>query len=711
MQFQTLANSLGCNLVPIAVEAHWSLIAERYNDPLRRIVNKLIVDHPAAPLPLIIDYANLAMSDTVGPEGFTPAILAFGAQPLLPIGNYDQLPQTVTNRMDLMNTTRREHEAILAQFRIKRALHITPPNESTVNLTPGEVLVYREKKGWEGPYTFLYRDGRLSVVLDDKGLEHLFHSTMLKPYTRPCLPIRDLLNPTDEPANIHANLFETGDDENDVRFRASRKKEYDGIVSKGGVEAIPRTELPDNVNLIRNRFVLTIKEPGTSNPVYKALWILQGHQDRFRHSIANDSTMLMRLTFRVILSLAVVFFNCTLWTRDVEQAYMQSKPLQRDVFTKPPPEANLLENMVLKIELPHYGLVEASSCFFDTYYPVFIEKLRMNCAAIDPCFLYKTINKRLTEITGLASDDSINTGRSYQTDEEKATSDFITRKKDDKNLRFLGLVIQRFTSNIEVYQDNHIKRLHSMNEKSIDRDEFRRIRGQILFISQSSRPDIAYAVSQLCQVTYDSIEKKHITLLNKVVTRLQEISSLKLKYRKLDKKFAAIARICRQWILHECRWYQSTWSCYFFSDANNNCLFLHWSSTKSPRVTRSMLASETYAFSIGYDYGVSLKLMFMAMDIQLPLFIFTDYKSIFDTITASKHLRELRLMNDISDIRRAYRQNEITNVAWVSSKQNIADNLTRLDGNSILLSTMETGHLDFVIEQWVCKDVSSLSEK
>ena len=372
VQFKTLANSLGCNLVPIAVEAHWSLIAERHHDPLRRIVNKLIVDHPAAPLPLIIDYANLAMYHTVGPEGFTPAILAFGAQPRLPIGNYDQLPQTVTNRMDLMNIARREYEAIVAQLRIKRALHTTPPNESTVNFTPrDEVLVYREKKGWEGTYTFLYRDERLSVVLGDKGLEHLLHSTMLKPYTRPRLPIQDFLNPTDEPANIHANLVETVDDENDVRFKASRKKEYDGIVSKGGVKAIPRTELPDNANLIGNRFVLTIKEPGTPNPVYKARWILQGHQDHFRHSIANDSPMLMRLTFRVILSLAVVFFNCTLWTRDVEQAYMQSKPLQRDVFTKPPPEANLSENMVLKIELPHYGLVEASFCFFDTYYPVY----------------------------------------------------------------------------------------------------------------------------------------------------------------------------------------------------------------------------------------------------------------------------------------------------------------------------------------------------
>lgn len=58
----------------------------------RRIPNKLFIDHPSAPLNLIIDYANLAMSHTVGPEGFTPAILSFGAQPSLPIGQYDETP-------------------------------------------------------------------------------------------------------------------------------------------------------------------------------------------------------------------------------------------------------------------------------------------------------------------------------------------------------------------------------------------------------------------------------------------------------------------------------------------------------------------------------------------------------------------------------------------------------------------------------------------
>lgn len=79
VQFKTLASSLGCNTVPIAVEFHLSMISERYHDLLRRLANKLFIEHPAVPLFLIIGYANLAMSQTVGTESFTPEILAFGA--------------------------------------------------------------------------------------------------------------------------------------------------------------------------------------------------------------------------------------------------------------------------------------------------------------------------------------------------------------------------------------------------------------------------------------------------------------------------------------------------------------------------------------------------------------------------------------------------------------------------------------------------------
>lgn len=60
-------------------------------------------------------------------------------------------------------------------------------------------------------------------------------------------------------------------------------------------------------------------------------------------------------------------------------------------------------------------------------------------------------------------------------------------------------------------------------------------------------------------------------------------------------------------------------------------------------------------------------------------------------------------MNNISKIRRAYKGNEIDNVDWIGSEQNIADHLTRLAGNGILLTKLHSGTLHFILERRVCR--------
>ena len=89
--------------------------------------------------------------------------------------------------------------------------------------------------------------------------------------------------------------------------------------------------------------------------------------------------------------------------------------------------------------------------------------------------------------------------------------------------------------------------------------------------------------------------------------------------------------------------------------------------------------------------------------------MFTDAKSIFDTITKSRKPRQMRLMNDIADVRRAYRPNEVENIAWIRSKHNIANNLTRRIGNPLLLGTLSTSNLPFDIEEWNLKYLPTIN--
>lgn len=67
---------------------------------------------------------------------------------------------------------------------------------------------------------------------------------MLKPYSRSCLHVKDLLNTTDQlQPDLHTQLVETIQNEDDDRFGISRQTEYDGIVKKDGVTVVDRSDL------------------------------------------------------------------------------------------------------------------------------------------------------------------------------------------------------------------------------------------------------------------------------------------------------------------------------------------------------------------------------------------------------------------------------------------------------------------------------------
>lgn len=51
------------------------------------------------------------------------------------------------------------------------------------------------KNGWKVPYTFLFRDGRLSVKIDTKSFQHLFHDFMLTPFISPYQFVKDIQKP------------------------------------------------------------------------------------------------------------------------------------------------------------------------------------------------------------------------------------------------------------------------------------------------------------------------------------------------------------------------------------------------------------------------------------------------------------------------------------------------------------------------------------
>jgi hypothetical protein len=57
-------------------------------------------------------------------------------------------------------------------------------------------------------------------------------------------------------------------------FDAAKQKEIQGLIERGTWKVVLKGEMPENPNLMGGRFVLTIKDSGTSKEICKARYFV-----------------------------------------------------------------------------------------------------------------------------------------------------------------------------------------------------------------------------------------------------------------------------------------------------------------------------------------------------------------------------------------------------------------------------------------------------
>ncbi|KAI0995221.1 hypothetical protein K3495_g12962 [Podosphaera aphanis] len=138
---------------------------------------------------------------------------------------------------------------------------------------------------------------------------------------------------------------------------------------------------------------------------------------------------------------------------------------------------------------------------------------------------------------------------------------------------------------------------------------------------------------------------------------------------------------------------------------------VHYSSTKSKRVTRSVLASEVYGMVAGVDMAISInttitKILEQLNMESLPLIVCTDSFSLYDCLVKLGTTREKRLMIDIIAIRQSYEKRELTEIRWINGNDNPADAMTKANPNKALQKFVDTNKLNIRIEGWVLRDTN-----
>ena len=146
-------------------------------------------------------------------------------------------------------------------------------------------------------------------------------------------------------------------------FKDTRKAELQGLLDRGVFVPVHISEAKGH-RIFGGRFVDEIKNVDTQNEKKKSRFVVQAFQDK-KHGRMTHSPTVQRSSQRLLLCLAAMTPELQFFTRDISQAYTQSDTrMKRPVFVKAPKELGLSDDMVLRVDLPLYGIPEAGVHWF-----------------------------------------------------------------------------------------------------------------------------------------------------------------------------------------------------------------------------------------------------------------------------------------------------------------------------------------------------------
>ncbi len=200
-------------------------------------------------------------------------------------------------------------------------------------------------------------------------------------------------------------------------FENSRRKEINDLLKRRVFELIIIENVSRDVRIFNFRFVDEIKHSSTSNAYENFRLVMQTYNDQDKTIILIQSSIIQRMSQRIILALTACNFDCHLYLRDITQAYVQSKTsLNREFFIRSPFELNLSERSILKIIKSLYEVSKTETHWFNTYQKHHKKKLSMIESTFDSCLLHisqiEFINSQIEfinyfEFVDLQTDDTL----------------------------------------------------------------------------------------------------------------------------------------------------------------------------------------------------------------------------------------------------------------------------------------------------------------
>ena len=289
-------------------------------------------------------------------------------------------------------------------------------------------------------------------------------------------------------------------------------------------------------------------------------------------------------------------------------------------------------------------------------------------STFNPCLLYSHNNDQFG-IAGLQTDDTLflaNQSFANLEQIELQKAKFLAKEREqltlDHNLKFNGGIIQLEDNGtaLTITQERQCQNLKTVSQGSASttstqgitrhklstKEQYVAQRARGAYIASVCQPEAAYDLSAAAQAIDPT--KNDVKALNKRLQWQIENAARGLRFVKLEKNTLQLLVFTDASFANNKDLSSQISYVLVLTDKYRSANILHWSSTKCKRVTRSVLASELYAMAHGFDIAAATKSTIdKALQINLPLILCTDSKSLYDCLVKLGTIAEKRLMIDI----------------------------------------------------------------
>ena len=455
-------------------------------------------------------------------------------------------------------------------------------------------------------------------------------------------------------------------------------------------------------------------------PILKARLTIRGDLED-TEDVKTDAPTVRKANVKTLLMIAATE-GWEIRSSDVQSAFLQSVPLERDVYVLPPKEKRI-PGVLWKLKKPVYGLSDASRGF---HLSLTGKMTDLGCVqnphdpAMFLCFPNGTDkNAAAKKPIGLAVshvDDLLHTGISKFSKNvmNPLREHFIFGSEEKECFRYVGLNVSQNHEYIDVDQDHYIEalevpdlktfRLEGSLSQIMDEEgqtDFRSIVAKILQIGYQSRPDVCFEAKAL-STFYGKATLKELKEAVKKIIKLKADTTV-MRYPNMGD--------IEDWVL-VCHGDAGIKSMpdkvssvaghvlLIVNRVTNKCSVMNWRSKKIKRIVSSSLGGETLATigAIGevvYAKAVLKEIYGTRMN-DIPAIVFTDSNNLFQAAHTTKLVDDPWLIPDISSIKEALKDGVIDELRLIPGDAMIANCLTKSGASgSLLLKIIRSGTYEF----------------